>query len=523
MKIISFLGFNSNKPKGYDILTYTNPRTPATHPDAAAKVTTIFALEAVAEFYRPDEFYVLLTKEAETFTPEQMPDGVVNSDQKSLYAILNEKLGGRAKPITDVPSAQDIWDLFQKLTAYIQPGDEVIFDITNGFRTLPVIAMTAAAFLRVARNVTVRGIVYGAVTFGNPVAPIYDLLPLVELMDWTTATDKFLKTGEAHELAARLRDTDTAALVLPPKEQQIAKAQLKAVVNGLENVSEALALTRPRAVLPAAQELVTALEGAESTLAQYARPFGLLLEQMRQNFQGLALAAPDAELRDSLSAQWRLIEWYLDKKQYIQAVTLAREWVVSLTCWRLTKDWNTMAARDCVENGLGAHMAQYNYAHGHSDKQPETPNTSWPVNDINGLAIATELARIWGRIAGCRNNIAHCGMGRDESDKPSRLAEQVNALRRPLHELAAHFELAPVPASPLAYEINLLPHDKIADRIEGFAAKWELMEAGIARQETACALLNVLDRAGLLNKEKWRNKKWVSALRQEMDCERSSL
>lgn len=524
MKVISFLGFNSNKPKGYDTLTYTNPRTEATYPNSAAQVTTIFALEAVAEFYRPDEFYVLLTKEAETFTPAQMPDGSPNSDQKTLYAILNEKLNGRAQPITDVPSAQDIWDLFQKLTEHIHPGDEVVFDITNGFRTLPVIAMTAAAFLRVARNVTVRGIVYGAVTFGNPIAPIYDLLPLVELMDWTTATDKFLKTGEARELAACLCATDTAALALSSEDQLAAAAKLNAVAVCLENVSGALALTRPRYVLPDAQRLVTALEDAETPVAQYAKPFGLLLEQTRQDFQGLALAAPDTELRDSLAVQWRLIEWYLDKKQYIQSVTLAREWVVSLTCWRLGVNWTNGPVRDHLDKGLGTHMARRRYAQRRARRQPDAPQEAWRVDDIESLPVSAMLADIWEKIGNCRNNIAHCGMRQENQETPRQLVQQIDDLRQPLQKLAAYYELTPasappiVPANGYASQINALPADRIKGCIQGFADKWSKMAVGPARQETARALLNALDRAKVGNEANWQSKEWVCAIHRELGC-----
>jgi hypothetical protein len=52
-----------------------------------------------------------------------------------------------------------------------------------------------------------------------------------------------------------------------------------------------------------------------------------LLDQVRQTYEPLAEA--------SLQGQARLVRWHIRRGQLTQAVTLAREWLVSWVCQRL--------------------------------------------------------------------------------------------------------------------------------------------------------------------------------------------
>lgn len=83
--------------------------------------------------------------------------------------------------IPDCRSEADIRTFCRILMSRLMPGDEVVLDITHGYRHLPVLAAFLATSLRWLRQVTVRDVYYGAMEMaerpaGRPsVAPVLNL------------------------------------------------------------------------------------------------------------------------------------------------------------------------------------------------------------------------------------------------------------------------------------------------------------------------------------------------------------
>ncbi|MGL6280927.1 MAG: TIGR02221 family CRISPR-associated protein, partial [Microcoleaceae cyanobacterium] len=185
MKIISFLGLGN-----YRETTYVSI-------DGSQTCQTRFFQEALVKFYSPEILYVMLTNKAEN----EIPNGQSETNWSALERILKEsKFKGKLEPIRNIPeknSPDDIWQIFKSVTELLEPGDEVIFDITHSFRSIPIVALISVSYLRIVKEVKIAGLLYGAFDAKNEKgeAPIFDLLPIVSLLDWTTATDQFIKTG----------------------------------------------------------------------------------------------------------------------------------------------------------------------------------------------------------------------------------------------------------------------------------------------------------------------------------------
>jgi hypothetical protein len=421
VKAISFLG--------------TTLYSETTYVDGDKECQTKLFPVALCQFKRPSALLVMVTNKAREMWLDEL--------QQRL-----QPLGVMPTPI-DIPdghSVDDLWDVFDKLTANMQEEEEVVFDITHSFRTLPFLSFLAASYLRVARRVNLKGVYYGAFEARQPAsnppqptdrAPVFDLSPFMNLLEWTTATDQFLKTGNARELANILQNTQDT-LRRASWGQGDLPQKLKVVASSLKTVSQALALTRPREVLPAAAKLGEQLTAAGSDVTQWAKPFAVLLERTRSDYQPLALAQPDDDLAQNLATQWRLIDWYLDRQQVIQAVTLAREWVVSVLCWKLDKEWLDRDNRSSVEDALNAYTRQ---------KQGRSFTFACWQDDIAALPQADTLADLWGKLSEVRNTIAHCGM--DKQSIPAQtLFRNVLAFREPLRACAESFGLLSLEATP---------------------------------------------------------------------------
>ena len=130
MKIISCLGTGK-----YSLTTYL-------HPSKSQSKETCFFQEALVEFYHPEILYVLLT-----------PTVVNHPNWQELQRCLEGKV--KLQPI-DIPernSTEDIWLIFERVAQCCEPNDHVIFDITHGFRSIPIIALLSVSYLRTVKNV----------------------------------------------------------------------------------------------------------------------------------------------------------------------------------------------------------------------------------------------------------------------------------------------------------------------------------------------------------------------------------
>ena len=274
--------------------------------------------------------------------------------EEQLRGLLGDSV--EFVPIPEGRSEQELWEIFNHVANAVGEGDTILLDTTHAFRSIPMIVFAVAAYLRRTKEVTIAHVVYGAFEARdeNNRAPIFDLTPLLELLDWTSGAEALLKRGDAELIAEKIvnthqtlrrRGTDT------PKK-------LKPLGQKLRALSRALHLSRPREVMRTAHELLSLLEEARDEFQRWALPFALLAEQIRCELEPLAFAEPDALSRENLERQVGLVEYYLRTGLVVQAVTLAREWVISfvLLC-RGGGNWLRRVDREEVERALGTAVA----------------------------------------------------------------------------------------------------------------------------------------------------------------------
>lgn len=435
LKAISFLGFN---PRGYSKTNYRSL--------AGELKTTRFFQEALIEFYPIDTLYVLLTPTAEFKKPEE--------SSQSNWEMLQDSLAGRVnlQAIREIPenhNENDIWVIFDKITEQIEEGDRILFDITHGFRSLPVLALIAVSYLRVVRNVEIEGIVYGAFQPGKNEAPVVDLLPIVSLLEWTTATDQFIKTGNGKDLASLLRKVVPSNQELQDQpETRPIRTHLTKAAEAIKSVSLTLGITRPIETMEASCDLESRLRDAMPTLEKRAKPFTLLVDRIIEEQGQFALNNPKSRdiLATNLWLQLKMIDWYLAHDQIVQAVTLAREWIISVLVLRFDKPmFQLYGGRNDVELAL-------NNATEIRKKEPRPVKNGSLDEDFEKLPGIDELTKTWSKMTELRNDIAHVGMNPDPSSAES-LSKRAQNLYHELKAIANNF-LPPI-TSPEADDSEL--------------------------------------------------------------------
>lgn len=102
--------------------------------------------------------------------------------------------------INDGKSEEEIWSIFEEIYKCIDEGDEVIFDITHGFRSLPMQALTVLNYARVMKNIKLLGIYYGAFEVPGNEKPIFNLTSYSDILNWTDAVNTFIKYGNSNAI-----------------------------------------------------------------------------------------------------------------------------------------------------------------------------------------------------------------------------------------------------------------------------------------------------------------------------------
>lgn len=301
MKLLTFLGVGKYEETAYVW--------------GEAEHTTRFAPAASCHFLKPASVVTFLTEDAQ--------QQVFNDFRNSLPAHVEVI----PQPIPLGSNQQQLWQIFQSVTAAVKAGDEVAFDITHGLRSFPLIGLLVAAFLRSGVNASIKHVLYGAFDVRDKSVqpsrtPMFDLTPMLVLLEWAGAADRFAQTGDARPMA-RLFAAD----------RQPSRV-VRQAMDTLTDVSLGALLCQPFNLARSAKQLGRDLQNAQKELSQTALPFDLLRQRVTGTFDAFTADA-DEDSSKVLKSQLKLIEWYFQNNQFVQAMTLAREWMINAVIFRL--------------------------------------------------------------------------------------------------------------------------------------------------------------------------------------------
>ena len=424
LKALTFIG---SGPTKYKETTYY-----IEHDGKRESCKTHLFPEVVVELYQPTELIAFATDEV-------LKDIHGQGYLAHLSCVCSKHaVGFKSKRIASGKSTNELWEIFNVYADAVDEGDKIILDITHGFRSLPVLALPAIAYLSQVKSVEFKHILYGAFEARDEdQTPIFDLTPFVTLLDWTNAVKIFQHSGDAR-LIAQLCKVGTI-----PKALEISET--------LTNMSDALLTNLPLDAQQAAFGFDKLhLHQEEPSQA----PFGILIRELKGTYKDMAVDKPHDHLNDSLNAQYKQIEWYIENLHYFQAITLVREWLVSWECQRAkpsdpdwlngtkrsnankrlnesTKNYFGQLAEDLVDQGLHVSLEKFR-----KDCQTIRGKSNEKFVGIDLHLTATTL---WEDCKIIRNRLAHCGMSQtasmatqtfqEISQEVQRLSEEIKHLQ----------------------------------------------------------------------------------------------
>lgn len=149
--------------------------------------------------------------------------------------------------IPEGKSEKQIMEIFENVYNSFEENDEIIYDITHSFRSLPMLGITVLFYAKFLKNIKIDGIYYGAFeVLGNPKdvpkipiekrnAPIFNLTSFANIIDWSFGVSFFIKYGNSDYISEIINDfkktLNTKNIISNKNERR----ELNAIFNEIKN------------------------------------------------------------------------------------------------------------------------------------------------------------------------------------------------------------------------------------------------------------------------------------------------
>lgn len=111
---------------------------------------------------------------------------------------------------------EELWEIFETLTGLKPSNTTLSIDITHGLRYQPFFLLLALQYFHLTRpGVRLGSVFYGALELHDYYegrAPLFDLRPMLELMQWSLGAQAFVHYQDPEPLLELLRDTAQESL-----------------------------------------------------------------------------------------------------------------------------------------------------------------------------------------------------------------------------------------------------------------------------------------------------------------------
>lgn len=409
LKLISFLGTNDYVPCVY--------KTEAAQASPHRFIQSALVQVLMSDGNQEREVIIFLTDKARQGNWSTRSKKGELSLQEELAELLKEKeyagIRVRTVDVSEGFSTKDMWSIFQVVENNVDVGDQVIFDITHSFRSLPFLSLLLLNYARVFRKILIEGIVYGAfealgrkdavenMPISERLVNIVDLKEFVKLLDWSVAADHFVKAGDTQDLY-RMAKAELSPLKAKFKATDENLNQLDWLLQNLNDFSQQAATCRTRTIL---RDTIPKISNntvmAKNESEPYVKALLPILDVVRGEMAGM-LKGNDIQKGNAL------VRWCLDHDKIQQAWTILRENVISYLCQEVGYKEHGFKIECGKERDLTSEAA-----HVLATKKPiekwykAIKEQPWIVDAIRSNSKLFEVAKLLDSITPYRNDLDH--------------------------------------------------------------------------------------------------------------------
>jgi len=336
--------------------------------------------------------------------------------------------------LSDASQVKSWWGLFDRVAEVISEGDRLVLDITHGFRSMPILSLLMISFLKTVRNADLSMLSYGALdATENNLTPVFDLTPLVSLLDWTQAVNLFDRSGDSRQLA-QLIDAQNRQHYKESKGADGPKT-LARLATQLKDFSLSLQTFRYEAAADTAQKLERTLQGFSTSPADREVSPALHLLEPRIRHAIAPFTNTTNQIVSDLSVQRQLLEWFYQRQQYLPYIALLAETLIEYMAQAL----NIASLVGAIDNRDLKRVHHYTstiltgFEHDLKGAQEEAEEKPWRIGNfvvdeaLNQLDQTTlkqqikveetllKAATLYAQVRPLRNSLMHADWSADEA------------------------------------------------------------------------------------------------------------
>lgn len=353
--------------------------------------------------------YILLTKGSEEKnwidngqTDFKTKEPIIQSGLKTQLEKMN--LPFLIEPIKEVPDGnneEEIWEIFERTFEKIQDEDELYFDLTHGYRYLPMLILVLGNYSKFLKKVTIKSITYGNFEIserGTKPGLIVDLLPLSALQDWTYAAGQYLDSGNVEKLT-ELSNKEIKPILAKTKGSDESARKLKTFINSLNSVIAERQTCRGINIVES-----TNIRTLKENVADIETTF---ISPLNPIFQKIKASLVSFDAKENVKNGLASAIWCFNNGLLQQSATILQEFVVSFFCLRHDIAIVDETKRKLINSAFAIKFK-------HLDEE------QWDVNEEQKIKIKAillddlfnnvELINLFNNLTEVRNDLNHSGM-----------------------------------------------------------------------------------------------------------------
>ena len=215
---ISFLGTNNYIECKYRDGDYVSP--------PVRFIQEALAREWCRDWTADDRIYIFCTEEAarknwQDNGQERAASDIERQGLQQRLALFAAEPDGLKVPVEMVPIAdgfteEDVWRIFSVVYEKLEPEDEIFFDVTHAFRSIPIFSVVLFNYARFMKDTRIMAVKYGAFEKLGPafqvkdvpveqrLAPVLDLTNIVRLQEYNQIASNLKDFGKVKSLKSVL-------------------------------------------------------------------------------------------------------------------------------------------------------------------------------------------------------------------------------------------------------------------------------------------------------------------------------
>ena len=366
-----------------------------------------------------DAIFIFTTSQEKSGSPGSRETNWQDNGHKTIYEDIERTgLSSRLEALAqtaelkpriesvDIPtglSEDEIWDIYETVYEKIQDNDEIYFDMTHAFRSIPMFSVVLFNHSRFMKGTNLVAVYYGAFEkLGTPsqvramplekrVAPVINLTDIVVLQDYNQVASELRNFGKVKSIN-KLISTDEN--------------------NRLSSTIASLA------------DSITKLEEYITTIDLKSIKKGVFVNSFRNSFNKLqksrALPKPITNILNELKAQLSefesresdknieaAINWTIRHDMMMQTYPMAAEYIKMRIAeiFKVFKPKNKDNSyfRELIGSILGASEEEFNARYWKGNAASHAPI----LNKISSYPIILEVRPLFDKIRKTRNSLAH--------------------------------------------------------------------------------------------------------------------